>query len=228
MAPADTAKDEIKVFVSTRDSVCGECGEELDGHAWMTLAGEKGTLCLECADLDHLAYLPSGDAALTRRAKKHSLLWAVVLRWSRRRRRYERQGLLVEEEALNRAEAECLADADARGARRAREATRREIVDRQYVEEYGRHIRDRYPLMPQGLETKIAEHACLKHSGRVGRSSRAKKFSAKTITLAVAAHVRHEETNYDDLLMGGTDRQDARAQVREKIEEILDRWSTDT
>jgi hypothetical protein len=60
--------------------------------------------------LDHLIFLPSGNAALTRRAGKYSTLSAVVLQWSRARKRYERQGLLVEEAALQRAQKECLAD----------------------------------------------------------------------------------------------------------------------
>jgi hypothetical protein len=58
----------------------------------------------EAPRLDHLIFLPSGDAALTRRAGKYSTLSAVVLQWSRARKRYERQGLLVEEAALQRAE----------------------------------------------------------------------------------------------------------------------------
>ena len=66
------------------------------------------------ADLDHLAFLAPGDTALTRRARKYSTLSAVVLKWSRARKRYERQGLLVEEAALQRADAECLNDAEAR------------------------------------------------------------------------------------------------------------------
>src|SRR5437879_5312797 len=118
-------KEEIKVFISHRDSTCGECEESLGRKAWITLAGEKGALCLACADLDQLVFLPSGDAALTRRARKHSLLSAVVLKWSRSRKRYERQGLLVEERALELAEEECLADADLRARRREREAERR-------------------------------------------------------------------------------------------------------
>jgi len=61
-------------------------------------------ICLECADLNHLEYLPSGDAALTRRSKKYSKLTAVVLKWSKARKHYERQGLLVEVEALEKAE----------------------------------------------------------------------------------------------------------------------------
>lgn len=62
--------EELKVFISTRESICDECGENLGSRAWITLAGEKGALCLTCADLDHLVFLPSGDAALTRRARK--------------------------------------------------------------------------------------------------------------------------------------------------------------
>ncbi len=79
----------LKVFISNRDSSCGECGEELGRQAWITRAGERGALCLACADLDHLVFLPSGDAALTRRARKHSKLAAVVLNWTRARKRYD-------------------------------------------------------------------------------------------------------------------------------------------
>ena len=118
-----------KVFISSRESVCDECGEELGPHAWIMLAGERGALCLACADLDHLAFLPSGDAAVTRRAKKHSALSAVVLKWSRARKRYERQGLLVETEALEQAEKECLADAEVRARRQERAAKRRAEID---------------------------------------------------------------------------------------------------
>lgn len=43
-------------------------------------------------------------AALTRRTRKHSRLSAVVLIWGRARERHERQGLLVENEALDEQE----------------------------------------------------------------------------------------------------------------------------
>ena len=102
-------KTDLKVFISSRDSTCDECGEQLGRHAWITLQEDKGALCLSCADLDHLLFLPAGDAALTRRSRKYSTLTAVVLKWSRARKRYERQGLLVESEALEQAEVECLA-----------------------------------------------------------------------------------------------------------------------
>ena len=55
---------------------------------------------MSCAHMDHLVFLPRGDAGLTRRAKQASALSAVVVRWSPARKRYERQGILVEEAAL--------------------------------------------------------------------------------------------------------------------------------
>ena len=104
----------MNVFITSGESTCDECRHVLGRGAWIHLAGERGALCLSCADLDHLVFLAAGDAALTRRACKHSGLSAVVLEWSRSRKRYERQGVLVEDAALARAEAECLEDADAR------------------------------------------------------------------------------------------------------------------
>ena len=78
--------------------------------------------------------------------------------------------------------------------------------------------------MPSGVEVKIAEHACLKYSGRVGRSEMAKQFDTDALTLSVIAHIRHVKTNYDSLLMHGYDRWNARDEVRDKIDDILEKW----
>jgi len=120
---------DIKVFISSRKSCCEECHENLGRKAWITLVKDKGALCLSCADLDHLVFLPAGNAALTRRARKHSTLSALVLKWNRARKRYERQGLLVEVEALEQAEQECLADSEVRACRGERAAARRAELD---------------------------------------------------------------------------------------------------
>jgi hypothetical protein len=56
----------------------------------------SGPACLRCVGLDDLEYRPAGDALLTRRVKAKSTRYAVVVHFSRSRRRYERQGLLVE------------------------------------------------------------------------------------------------------------------------------------
>ncbi|HZV01347.1 MAG TPA: DUF2293 domain-containing protein, partial [Planctomycetota bacterium] len=141
---------ELKVFISSRDdSKCDECHDDLSGGRLIVLAGDRGALCLACADLDHLVFLASGSAALTRRARAGSKLSAVVLKWSRARKRYERQGLLVEEAALVRAEEECLADAEVRARRRERETERRATIDEKYVEAFGRRIRELFPACPE-------------------------------------------------------------------------------
>src|SRR5438128_12262217 len=77
-------------------------GRECHGSGDLLVMEGPGPLCLACAELDHLVFLGRGDAALTRRAKAASRLWAVVIRFSRSRKRYERQGLLVEEHALKK------------------------------------------------------------------------------------------------------------------------------
>ncbi len=220
-------KEAIKVFISHRDSTCGDCEESLGRKAWITLAGEKGALCLACADLDQLVFLPSGDAALTRRTRKHSLLSAVVLKWSRARKRYERQGLLVEERALELAEDECLADADLRARRREREAERKAELDETFVDRFAARIREAFPRLLAGREQKIAEHACLKYSGRIGRSALGKKMDEHAVRLAVIAHIRHNETNYDELLGRGWERNDARHAVANRVDEVLNRWKGD-
>src|SRR5436190_1840302 len=103
---------------------------------------------MTCADLDELVYLPSGDAALSRRARMHSPLSAVVVRFSRARKRYERQGILVSEVALEQ----------------------------------------------------------------------------EALTLAVVAHIRHCYTNYYELLMSGYERREARAEIHDEVDRVLDRW----
>ncbi len=92
----------LTIFITGREAVCDDCGDALGRDAWIMLTEEKQALCLACADLEHLLFLPAGDAALTRRSRKYSRLSAVVVKWNRRRKRYERQGLLVEAEGLGR------------------------------------------------------------------------------------------------------------------------------
>lgn len=224
MAGTEKRQDLIVFILRRAASTCGECGRELHRGNLIRLQGEKGALCLECADLDHLEFLPRGDAAITRRSTKYSKLWAVVVQWSRSRNRYERQGILAEPEAIERALAESEADSEERARRREREAARRENLDRKYLAEFAQAIREQFPRIPSGADIKIAEHACLKHSGRVGRSAAAKSFEPDAVFLAVRAHVRHAYTDYDELLFKHDDRQLARERVRERVETVLEEW----
>jgi hypothetical protein len=148
----------------------------------------------------------------------------VVLKFSRARRRYGRQGLLVEETALALAEEECLADFEVRALRKEREAERRAKLDDKYVQQFAHKIRELFPHMETGREQGIAEHACLKYSGRIGRSGAAKSLDENAVLLAVIAHIRHRETKYDELLGRGWERSYARSAVDGHINEVLSRW----
>lgn len=87
---------DLVVISPLKEWTCGRCG----GTGDFLIMQDDTPLCLRCARLDHLVFLPSGDAGLTRRARKASATSAVVVRFSRSRKRYERQGLLVEPAAL--------------------------------------------------------------------------------------------------------------------------------
>ena len=58
----------------------------------------------------------------------------------------------------------------------------------------------------------------------MGRSAAAKALDEEAVRLAVTANVRHAETNYDDLLLKGIDRSEAREMIYLKVIRILDRW----
>jgi hypothetical protein len=81
---------------------CHRCG----GTGGLLIMENPGPACLGCAGLGDLEFLSAGNALLTRRAKAKSKRHAVVVRFSRSRRRYERQGLLVEPGALAEAQRE--------------------------------------------------------------------------------------------------------------------------
>ena len=212
------------VFSIVKDSKCSQCSRELWKGELLTMQTNQA-LCMECADLDHLVFLGSGDAALTRRSTRYSSLWAVVVRFSKSRGRYERQGVLVQPEALEKAEEECLADAGLRAARQARDAQRRAVEDVELAAKMTEKIRSLYPRCPPAEAERIARHTAARGSGRVGRSAAGRALDDRALELAVAAYVRHRHTRYDELLMNGRERADARSAIREEMDHVLEQWS---
>ena len=93
---ASRAPELVVVQPLNREWTCHRCG----GTGDLLMMETPGPACLRCVGLDDLEFLPAGDAKLTRRVKANSIRYAVVVRFSRIRRRYERQGLLVEPQAL--------------------------------------------------------------------------------------------------------------------------------
>jgi hypothetical protein len=84
LAEKQSRPPDLVVVRARKDWTCTECS----GGGELLLMEDPGPLCMACADLDHLVYLPAGNAALTRRAKRASRLGAVVVRFSRARGRY--------------------------------------------------------------------------------------------------------------------------------------------
>lgn len=197
-----------------------DCGEATDGLLFMEA---PGPLCLACADLEHLVFLPAGDAALTRRAKQGSRLSAVVLRFSTTRKHYERQGILVEEPSLAAAERQCRADGDGpRTSQRTRPRPPRSARPQATCED-GRGDPADVPRLSDRAD-EVARHATVRGSGRIGRTTEGRAIDPGAITLAVIASVRHHDTVYDELLMTGVERTEARQQVGPDMEDVLHRW----
>jgi hypothetical protein len=213
------------VFQVLRDSQCSECGAEIVQGSFLLMEAEQ-PLCLACAGMNDLEFLAAGDTALTRRATKHSDRATVVVRFSRSRKRYERQGVLVESAALEQAERECLEDAEERAAARARGAVRRREEDRNLAVRMAQQIGILFPGCPAHELASIAQNTAPRGSGRVGRTEEGQNLEERALTAAVIAAVRHNYTAYDELLANGLDRAAARRQVADKIEEMLAAWRT--
>jgi hypothetical protein len=211
---------DLVVIEPLKDFECTSCG---GSGSFLIMEGD-GPLCLTCADMDHLVFLAAGDATLSRRAKKESALSAVVVRFSRARKRYERQGILVEEAALERAEEQSLADEEMRKRRRERAQERRADEDLDFQARLAKEILRLFPGCPPRRADEIARHAGARGSGRVGRSAAGRALDEEAVAGAVIASVRHRDTSYDELLMDGYLREAARARVWDDVEEVLEAW----
>ena len=223
MTEIKKTKDEsLKVYYTDYDLQCAKCGKDLLKNT--IICKEPLYMCLSCAGLGKLVFLDSGNTALTVRSRKYSAVSAVVLSYSKARKRYERQGVLVEEKALEQAKIDCEADAAKREIQRSKAAIRREKLDWEYKIRFARRIRELFPYCPTSVEFEIARHACEKYSGRVGRSADAKALNDQYVRLAVIAHIRHAETNYDKLLSNMWDKEDAREMIRDSLENIITLW----
>jgi hypothetical protein len=214
---------QLVVYEILSSAQCSECGAEMEKGCLLFKEAEL-PLCLACAGLGDLEFLLAGDAALTRRAAKVSARTAVVVRFSRARKRYERQGILVESAALEKAECECLKDAAERTASRHRDAARRHEQDRDLVLKMTRKIGALFPGCLSEDLSSIVEHTATRGSGRVGRTEAGRNLDDRALTAAVIAAIRHRHTPYDQLLAHGMERAEARQAVAEQVDLVLAAW----
>ncbi len=213
------------VWISHKDGErCAGCGDDLGSGRFIQITRESGVRCMKCAGFGELIFLSSGDAALTRRATALSARHAVVVKFSRARKRNERQGVLVEAQAVERAKAACDADEASRAAVREKRKVRDRKQDEAYKDRFAGEILRLFPACPPEEAREIALHACEKYSGRVGRSAAAKDFEAEAVTLAVRARIRHRYTSYDELLAQGLSVAEARAEIRDDLERVCVEW----
>jgi hypothetical protein len=212
------------VWISHKDAKCNSCGAGLGRGKLIVIDRAQGIRCLRCAGLAGLEFLPSGDVALTRRALTRSSRSAVVVKFSRARKRNERQGVLVEETAIEQAESENAKDEARRETQRHQRRFRDAVAEQEYVADFTAKVMALFPGVPPQAAELIAARACEKYSGRVGRSAQAKALDEEAVTLAVWAHARHTFTEYDRLLAEGLEPIDARARVRAAIEQLVTRW----
>ncbi|OBF98681.1 hypothetical protein A5790_02830 [Mycobacterium sp. 852002-51152_SCH6134967] len=191
---------------ATKCSECDVAGEVL-------LRTKSGAVCLDCAGLGHLEFLPAGSAALTRRAVKFSRSPVVVMQKSLRRfpyrgqSMYERQGILAEPAAIEAAALASLADAGVPGTDGIAEL-----------------IRELFPGCPTDRAAAIALHTAASLRGRGRQRLTALEIGAGAVCQAVTASVLHVDTEYDELVASGLDRETARARVFNRVKEVLRAW----
>ncbi len=90
---------------------------------------------------------------------------------------------------------------------------------------FARAIREQFPGCPPGEDTAIAEQAFRKQNGHVEGTPAPGELDAKAVRRAVITYVRHRHTEYDRLLLCEFgDRELARAEVQDRVEEVIREW----
>ena len=97
------------LYALSKPSRCYGCDQKQELDAIVNLkkkANETEVYCLDCSDLSAYGFLGKGNAKLTRLSKKYSANHFVIVKWSQLWKTYERQGILVETSALEKARSE--------------------------------------------------------------------------------------------------------------------------
>jgi hypothetical protein len=97
---------DLVVYALNKPSRCYGCDLKLPADEIVKLEkgnDEREVLCVACAGLTDFELIKPGNAQLTRKASKLSSVRYVVMKWSELWKCYERAGVLVEKEALQKA-----------------------------------------------------------------------------------------------------------------------------
>ena len=108
--PAREKPAKESVFLLSRQSRCYGCDKKLmpgDLVKLRSVSEEREVFCRTCSKLDCLEILLAGNAKVTRLAKKYSSVDFPIMQWSDLWKCYKRVGVLVESQAIEKANAEC-------------------------------------------------------------------------------------------------------------------------
>jgi len=163
------------------------------------LIGEKGEYLVPPASW---AFLPAGDAGITRKVTSEGLFWRVEVK---RGRRTISLGIWAPATTITRAQNEIDSVRSTVEYRKKRmsELVRKEKKQEQYEDEFCMAIEaflnfhENYKVMEKKLARAVTTHAIPVGSGTVARTQMIP--IEKRASLAVIAWMRHQTTSYDDL-----------------------------
>jgi hypothetical protein len=172
------------------------------------------------------AFLPAGDAAITKSVKAKGATWVVRVR---RGRRQISKGIWAKEAHIlvSRKEIEAKRSTPEYGRRRERDLARREAKQKAYVGEFCTEVvsfldfHPRYQNEAKLLAEKVTVHATPVGSGTVARTERIPV--ARRAEAAVVAWMRHQTTAYDSMSIARVKgrRREVRRQLAAKSVEVL-------
>lgn len=159
-------------------------------------------------------FVPKGDVYITKNCRKetHSAGRTVYVVVNKHRKQI---GLRCPRSIVEAVQESHQATA----AKRAEAVQKRDAAIEGTFEEALKRL---FPNTPKESIPKLVSHALKKRSGRVGRTGTVELDDK--VKLAVRAHIRHEHTEYEQLLRQGKPREAARNQVWSKLNEVARLW----
>ena len=112
------------IYLTKKETLkCNTCRKPIGiGQAFVAETENHIGTCFDCSPFAKADFLEPGNAALTRRSKKHSAYCGILFSWNKRRKRFERKGQYVEAKAIAMAELECEEDEQKRALKNKKAA----------------------------------------------------------------------------------------------------------
>ncbi|KAJ6111234.1 hypothetical protein N7486_003469 [Penicillium sp. IBT 16267x] len=164
---------------------------------------------------DDYVFVPKGDVYITRNCRTDTKTSNRVVYLVYDKAAKRTLGIRVPEETFKKVSKLATLTAEKR-------ASAVKVRDGTFITRGRELLRSEFPLMPDETLEIILDHAFLKGSGRVGRTSTT--TDKRKATLAVEAHIRHVHTPYETLLASGVERCEARERVWPAVKAMKKTW----